>query len=70
MASNLTPNRGRSLRIGKDRHEYEYEYENHITKIIRSGPTTVAKVAYHALCGRVKKVDCVAGGNAYLLLRR
>ena len=42
-------------------YEYEYDYENSITKITKSGPTTVAEFAYDALGRRIKKVDSVAG---------
>jgi RHS repeat-associated protein len=49
--------------LTKDRqgYTYQYDYENRITKIMKSGPTTVAEFAYDALGRRIKKVDSVGG---------
>jgi RHS repeat-associated protein len=49
--------------LTKDRqgYTYQYDYENRITKIMKSGPTTVAEFTYDALGRRIKKVDSVGG---------
>ncbi|MCK4292071.1 MAG: hypothetical protein KAY65_02655 [Planctomycetes bacterium] len=44
-------------------YEYKYDYENRITKITKSGPTTVAEFAYDALGRRIKKRDSIADTN-------
>ncbi len=41
----------------------EYDYENRIVKITKSGPTTVAEYSYDALGRRVEKKDCVTSAN-------
>ncbi len=52
-----------NLTTDKDGYQYEYDYENRITKIIKSGPTTVAEFAYDALGRRIKKRDSIANTN-------
>jgi len=52
-----------NLTTDKDGYQYEYDYENRITKIIKTGPTTVAEFAYDALGRRIKKRDSIANTN-------
>ena len=50
-----------NLTTDKDGYQYEYDYENRITKIMKSGPSTVAEFTYDALGRRIKKVDSMGG---------
>jgi len=49
-----------NLTTDRQGYTYEYDYENRITKILKSGPTTVAEYSYDALGRRVRKIDSVA----------
>ena len=52
-----------NLTTDKDGYQYEYDYENRITKIIKAGPTTVAEYSYDALGRRIEKKDCITSAN-------
>ena len=52
-----------NLTTDKDGYQYQYDYENRITKIIKSGPTTVAEFTYDALGRRIEKKDCITSAN-------
>ena len=49
------------VKMAKDAHTYEYDYEKRITKTTKSGPITVAEYVRDALGRRIKKVDSTAG---------
>jgi len=52
-----------NLTTDKDGYHYQYDCENRITKIIKSGPTTVAEFTYDALGRRIEKKDCITSAN-------
>jgi len=51
--------------LTKDRqgYTYQYDYENRITKIMKSGPITVAEYSYDALGRRIEKKDSITSAN-------
>jgi len=59
----LRYNAAGNLTTDKDGYQYEYDYENGITKIIKSGPTTVAEFAYDAVGRRIEKKDSITSAN-------
>jgi len=46
-------------------YQYEYDYENRITKIEDSNSNTIAEYAYDAMGRRIKKTDSVADETIY-----
>jgi len=63
MTTIASDNQAGNLTTDRQGYMYQYDYENRIVKIIKSGPTTVAEYSYDALGRRVEKKDCVTSGN-------